>query len=244
MRVLRQLRFIISAVSLLLVSHSIWADVGEVVKGKLADIGVAVSEAKPSDIEGLLEVQTNQGVLFATPNGEYFISGTLYHLDVNGNIINVLAARQAPLNAKAIAEYRDDMIEYKAPDEKYAVTIFTDITCGYCVKLHSQISEYNALGITVRYLTFPRQGLNSDVSKQMADIWCADDPKQALDNAKINQQLPPANADKSCLDKVANHYNLGHTLGVAGTPAIFLPDGSMVGGYLPPQTLLERLENL
>ena len=244
MRVLRQLRFITSVISLCLVSSLSWAEEGDVVKEKLADIGVEVSSVSPSDIDGLLEVNTNQGVLFTTESGEYFISGTLYHLDDEGNITNVLAKRQAPINAKAIAQYRDDMIEYKAPEEQYAVTIFTDITCGYCVKLHSQISEYNALGITIRYLTFPRQGMNGEVAQQMADIWCAADPKQALDNAKINQQLSVSSSVKSCLGMVANHYNLGHTLGVAGTPAIFLPDGSMVGGYLPPQTLLERLESL
>ncbi|MHA2939435.1 bifunctional protein-disulfide isomerase/oxidoreductase DsbC [Vibrio sp. RC27] len=244
MRVLRQLLFIISAISVLLTSSLSWADSGDNIKAKLASIGVMVSEVKPSEVDGLLELTTNQGVLFTTSDGEYFISGTLYHLSDDGNLTNVLAKRQAPINAKAIAEYRDDMIEYKADNEKYAVTVFTDITCGYCVKLHSQMSEYNALGITVRYLAFPRQGLNNEVANVMADIWCAEDPKKAMNDAKAHQKLPQPISDEACKSKVPNHYNLGHTLGVQGTPAIFLPDGSMLGGYLPPQTLLERLENL
>jgi thiol:disulfide interchange protein DsbC len=243
MRTLRQFVFIMSAFSVLLLSRLGWAEEGDLVRAKLAEIGVDVAAIQPSDIDGLLELQTNQGVLFSTPDGQYFIAGTLYHLDEKGNITNVLAARQAPLNAKAIAEYRNEVIEYRAADEQYAVTIFTDISCGYCVKLHSQISQYNDLGITIRYLMFPRQGLNGDVATQMAAIWCAADPKKALDEAKMSQKLPAKNADKSCSEKVVKHYNLGHELGVAGTPAIFLPDGSMVGGYLPPQALLERLEN-
>jgi thiol:disulfide interchange protein DsbC len=243
MRLLRQLLTSVSIVSVLLASFASQADEASTVKEKLEALGVNVAQIQPSDIDGLFEVHTNQGVLFSTKDGQYFIAGTLYHLSEDGKISNVLAERQAPLNAAAIAKLRDDVIEYKADDEKYAVTIFTDITCGYCVKLHSQIDDYNALGITVRYLAFPRQGLNNQVAQQMADIWCAADPKQALHDAKISRKLPSSNGQK-CVSKVAEQYHLGQTLGVSGTPAIFLPDGSMVGGYLPPEALLERLENL
>lgn len=219
------------------------AQEADLLRTKLNAIGVAVSDVVPADIPGLMEVHTNQGVLFATADGQYFIAGTLYHLDEKGKVSNVLAERQAPLNAKAIEELKDEMIVYKADSEKYVVTVFTDTTCGYCVKLHSQLADYNALGITIRYLAFPRQGATGTVAKQMADIWCAEDPKQALNNAKLKQQQAEINGEK-CEPMIAKHYTLGQKLGISGTPAVFLPDGTMVGGYLPPQALLERLENL
>lgn len=115
-------------------------------------IGVKVIDVVPSDIDGLIEVQTNNGIIFSSPTGEHFIAGTLYSLDENGQFSDVLAERQAPINAAKIAEMTDTAIEYKADDEKYAITVFTDITCGYCVRLHSQMQGYNDLAL--RFVTW------------------------------------------------------------------------------------------
>ncbi|EJL6333837.1 bifunctional protein-disulfide isomerase/oxidoreductase DsbC [Vibrio cholerae] len=210
---------------------------------RFAKLGLQVEEIKPSDINGLLEVQTSGGVLFSSPDGEHFIAGTLYALDGNGGYVDVLAKRQAPLNAKKIAALQDSMIEFKAPNEKYAITVFTDITCGYCVRLHSQIKEYNDLGITVRYLAYPRQGPQGQVADQMAAIWCSNDPKAAMHDTKVNRKTITADKDiAQCQKTIAQHYMLGHELGISGTPAIFLPNGEMVGGYLPAPQLLQRLQ--
>ena len=214
-----------------------------VLKAKFSKLGLSIVDIKPSDVTGLLEIQTNGGVLFASNDGNHFIAGTLYAIDENGSYKDVLAERQAPLNAAKIAEFSDSMIEFKADNEKYAVTVFTDITCGYCVRLHSQMQGYNDLGITVRYLAYPRQGATGQVADQMAAIWCADDPKTAIHNAKVNRTFEsPVKDLEQCKETVQAHYNVGRQLGISGTPAIFLPSGEMVGGYLPPADLLTRLE--
>ncbi|MCW8347880.1 bifunctional protein-disulfide isomerase/oxidoreductase DsbC [Vibrio sp. ZSDZ65] len=215
------------------------------IKSRFAKIGIEVLEVVPSDINGLMEVRTEGGVLFTSPNGDHFIAGTLYALDKDGNYKDIIAERQAPLNAEKIAQYRDSMIEYKADDEKYAVTIFTDITCGYCVRLHSQMQGYNDLGITVRYLAYPREGANGQVAENMAKIWCDENPNTAMHDAKVNRKQPSFDGDLTqCKATIATHYNLGRELGISGTPAIFLPNGEMVGGYLPPADLLKRLESI
>ncbi|MDC0610690.1 bifunctional protein-disulfide isomerase/oxidoreductase DsbC [Vibrio sp.] len=212
---------------------------------KFQKLGVTVNEIKPSDIDGLLEVQTSGGVIFSTPKGDYFIAGTLYQFNSDGTYDDVIAKRQAPLNADKINQFADDMIVYKAKDEKYIVTIFTDITCGYCSRLHGQMQQYNDLGITVRYLAFPRQGATGQVADQMATIWCADDKEAAYNTVESDRKLPAKNANfSSCQKKVAEQHNLGRELGVAGTPAIFLPNGMMIGGYLPPEQLLKRLQDM
>ena len=108
-------------------------------------IGIKVEKIVPSDIDGLLEIQTNSGIIFSSPKGDHFLAGTLYSLDDNGKFSDVLAERQAPLNAEKVAALSDTVIEYKADNEKYVVTVFTDITCGYCVRLHSQMQGYNCL---------------------------------------------------------------------------------------------------
>jgi len=212
---------------------------------KFEKLGVVVTHIQASDINGLLEIQTSGGVIFTTPKGEYFIAGKLYKLNGNGTYDDVIAKRQAPINVKKINAFSDDMIIFKAKDEKYVVTVFTDITCGYCIKLHSQIQQYNDLGITIRYLAFPRQGGKSEVADQMAAVWCADDRKSALNNAKIHHELPQKNSHfSSCQNTIFQQYTLGRKLGVSGTPAIFLPNGIMLGGYLPPAQLLKRLQTM
>ena len=219
----------------------------EINKAELADrfakLGLQVIDVVQADIKGLVEVQTNSGVLFASPDGEYFIAGSLYQLDDKGEYQDVIAKRQAPINAQKITAMKDSMVEFKAGNEKYVVTVFTDITCGYCVKLHREMQGYNDLGITVRYMAYPRQGPVGEVADQMASIWCADDPQLAMHDGKVNRQFP-AKGDNfaQCQETIKKHYMLGRELGVSGTPAIFLPSGEVVGGYLPPDQLIQRLE--
>lgn len=208
---------------------------------QFAPLGVEVQDVVAADVPNLVEVHTDSGVLFATPDGQYFIAGTLYHLTDSG-YEDVLAQRQAPMNAKKIAAMSDHVIEYKADDEKYAVTVFTDITCGYCSRLHSQMAQYNQLGITVRYMAFPRQGGVGEVADQMAAIWCADDSAKAMNLAEQQRTIPDKTDQfAQCQQWVKNDYDLGRELGINGTPAIFLPNGEMVGGYLPPAQLLQHL---
>ena len=131
-----------------------------------------------------------------------------------------------------------EMIVYKAPKEQHVITVFTDITCGYCHKLHEQMSDYNALGITVRYLAFPRQGLQSQAEQDMKAIWCAKDRNKALDDAMNGKGVQPA----SCSVDIAKHYTLGVQMGVNGTPAMVLSNGMVLPGYQGPKELKAFLD--
>jgi thiol:disulfide interchange protein DsbC len=212
-------------------------------EARFAKLGLQVNSVVPAEIDGLVEVQTSGGIIFSSPTGEYFIAGTLYKLDSSGQYEDVLAKRQAPINAAKIETYKESMIDFKAPDEKYVITVFTDITCGYCVRLHSQMKEYNDLGITIRYMAYPRQGATGSVADQMASIWAAEDPQAAMHNGKVKREFPEKSQDfPKYQEIVKDHYALGRELGISGTPAIFLPNGEMVGGYLPPEQMLQRLQ--
>lgn len=248
MSVLRRLNLIflpILAAASFFVSASEMNIDKELFTKRFESLGMPVVDVVPSPIDGLVEVKTEGGVLFASPDAKYLIAGTLYELGDDGSYIDVMAKRQAPINAEKIAQFEDSMIEYKADDEKYVVTVFTDITCGYCVKLHSQMKEYNDKGITIRYLAFPRQGASGQVAESMAKIWCSEDPAAAMHNAKVSRTSPTVAEGKDlaqCKQTVSEHYQLGRQLGISGTPAIFLPSGDMVGGYLPPSQLEQRLQ--
>ncbi|GEA50625.1 thiol:disulfide interchange protein DsbC [Vibrio inusitatus NBRC 102082] len=215
------------------------------IKERFAKIGVSVMQIDSIEVDGLVEVTTNQGTFYATPTGDYFIPGKLYSLDDKGNYQDVAALRNGPKIVNLLDQASDEMIIYKADNEKYVVTVFTDISCGYCLKLHKQMAEYNKLGITVRYLAFPRAGDRSDIGQTMANIWCSADPAKAMNDAKLRGEDVNASSDsiQQCQTMISDQYQLGKAIGVSGTPAVYTSKGMNVGGYLSPSDLLKRLES-
>lgn len=199
-----------------------------------------IANIEASPVNGLFEIVTDGGVVYATPNGEYFIYGQLFHTTETLSV-NLTERAQAKRN-KALFEQsgvEKELIVYPAKNEKYVVTVFTDTSCGYCKKLHKEMKTYNDLGITVRYLAFPRSGERSPNIAQMSAIWCADDKIKAMDLAKVDKF---DKEDKKCTDLVLKHMKLGTAMGVSGTPAILLDDGTILSGYLPAKQLVEVLE--
>lgn len=201
---------------------------------------IYVDEVRATPVPNIYEVQTSSGILYSNQDGSYFFFGAqLLHSD-NKKITNLteisLAKRNFALFKKANIE--KELIVYPAKNEKYVVNVFTDTTCGYCVKLHNDMKKYNDLGITIRYIAFPRGGERAKNFPQMSAIWCAKDKNQALDLAKEQKYTQTS---KNCSDLVRSHMNLGQKMGITGTPAIMLADGSMINGYIPPKDLLNRL---
>lgn len=207
------------------------------VKAKLSrNLQMQISTIEPSPVPGLLQVTTERGLFYSSVDGKYFLQARIFNLDEGLRNETDLALADMRLNG--VNQFSDSVIEFKAKDEKYVVNVFTDITCGYCRKLHNQIDQYNDLGITVRYLAFPRAGLNSEGYKDLVSVWCADNKQAAMTNAKAGERVP----GKRCASKVAEQYAFGQSVGVTGTPNIILPNGSVVGGYQPPAQLLQSLK--
>ena len=202
------------------------------IKSKLQALGAKNIEVKDSPVKGLKTAVTDQGILYVSENGQYVLQGKMYELTNKGpvDVAGKLLAGQ--VNA-----LKNEMIIYPAKNEKYVVTVFMDITCHYCHILHQQVKEYNDLGITVRYLAFPRAGMN-ETARQMEAIWTAKDPVFALNEAEkgnLPKELKTPNI-------VKKQYDLGVQLGVKGTPSIVTSTGEMLGGYLKPQDLLAVLQ--
>lgn len=206
------------------------------ITNKLSALELSINTISPSVVDGLYEVLTDRGVYYVSENTQFLVHGNIYDLDnqmENETEKSLSVLRQARLQA-----FEKDMIVYKAEKEKHVVTVFTDTTCGYCQKLHSEMADYNKLGITVRYLAFPRGGLNSSSYNTMVSIWCSDDPKAAMTKAKSRQRVE----SKTCENNVKDQYHLGQFFGVSGTPALVLEDGSLQPGYLPAERLLQVLD--
>jgi thiol:disulfide interchange protein DsbC len=164
--------------------------------------------------------------------------GTLFDIDAKKDLGEAGLAKVRKQLLKTIPA--SDRIVFAPANPKYVVTVFTDVECGYCRKLHSQMADYNKQGIAVEYVAFPRMGLGSEDFKKMVSVWCADDPKQALTDAKNDRPVPPRN----CKNPVTREYKLGQRVGLTGTPMVLASDGTMLGGYIPPEQMRAELDKM
>lgn len=222
---------ILTALSLVAVSSMALADDAAIINN-LKKLGATQVEVKNSPMKGIKTVITDQGLLYASEDGKYMLQGKLFELTDKGPVDVSAQALMGVLES-----YKNEMIVYPAKNEKYIVTVFMDITCHYCHKLHEEMKGYNDLGITVRYLAFPRRGMDK-TAQQMESIFTAKDKVQALNDAEMGK-LP---TELKTPQIVKKHYDLGVQFGVRGTPAIVTSSGELIGGYLPPKDLLAALE--
>ncbi|WP_404340896.1 bifunctional protein-disulfide isomerase/oxidoreductase DsbC [Pseudoalteromonas mariniglutinosa] len=205
---------------------------------KFAELGVTVKQVKQSPVTGLKELITDKGVLYASPDGQYLMQGTM--IDLN-NRLNLTEHALSDVRKQGVTEYENSMIVYKADNEKHAITVFTDITCGYCRKLHRELDDFLQAGITVKYLAFPRGGLAGKGYQDLMNVWCAKDSAEALTEAKAGAEVASVS---DCNAPVAEHYQLGQSFGISGTPAIILEDGTMIPGYQSADKISQALESM
>lgn len=215
----------------------------ELVTKKLQTLQIEAKSINKSVVKGLYEVITDDAVFYVSADGQYLINGDVFDLnDANKNLTSIkmeaIIKEKNAIYFEQLNSLEKDMITYKADDEKHVVKVFTDPTCGYCQKLHADMQGYNDLGITIRYLAFPRGGLGSSTYNTMVSIWCSEDRNMAMDNAKSRKPV----ASSTCENTVKEQFELGAALGVKGTPALFLEDGTSMPGYLPPERLIKALE--
>jgi thiol:disulfide interchange protein DsbC len=209
----------------------------EELAGKLN--GVEAGDISDSPIPGIYQVAIGSNVAYVTSDGRYLFRGDIYDADTSTNITE-------ETRSKARVEMLRDvdpksMIVFSPKDGKvkHTVTIFTDIDCGYCRQFHREIDKVTALGIEVHYLFFPRTGPDTESWTKADHVWCAADHNTALTRAKLGGEVPETTCGNT---PVESHYALGKRLGVRGTPAMFSESGELLGGYLPPATLLKALD--
>lgn len=198
--------------------------------------GVTPNEINPSPMAGVSEVLIGPRLFYISNDGKYLLQGSLIDLATRTDISE---ARRNGIRLDAINDLgEENMIVFPAKDSRHTITVFTDIDCGYCRKLHDEIDQYNARGITVRYLAFPRSGVGSASYNKAVSVWCEKDRQTAMTRSKAGETLPKADCD----NPVKDEYELGQMLGVNGTPAIILEDGSLLPGYIPPAKLAKALD--
>lgn len=191
-----------------------------------------------SPLPGILQVRLGSDIVYVTDDGRYLLQGRVLDLDTRQDITD---QARSQIRRELVQEIdHDNLISYGAEDSEYEVIVFTDVDCGYCRRLHQQVEDYNDAGIRISYAAFPRAGVGSDTFTKMTSVWCADDQQAAMDLAKGGGTPEPLDCDTA----VSELYEMGQAVGVTGTPALVTPNGDLIPGYVPPDDLRVRLEQL
>ncbi len=196
-----------------------------------------ITSVKPAPVSGLYEVMLGATVLYMSEDGRYVVRGDIFDLDSKANLTD---SRRSQARTSAFTTLtKGSTIDFPSTSGKNLATlyVFTDIDCGYCRKFHLEVPELNKAGVTVRYLSFPRTGVNTPSYDKATAVWCAKDRNKALTDAKSGKQPPM----RQCDNPVAMEYHLGESMGVHGTPALFTEKGEELGGYIPAATLIRIL---
>lgn len=226
------------ALSLAVVSQSALAQtVEERLKGMIP--GVTADAVLESPVPGLYEVRYGTQIFYATGDGRYVLQGNLVEMASRTNLTE--ASRTEARKVVMEAQDESRMVVYAPKGEvKHTITVFTDADCTFCRRMHAEMDQINELGIKVRYLLFPRTGVDSPSYRKAVGIWCADDRNHAMDEAKLGKDIPT----KNCDNPVQAHMLLGEQVGVQGTPAIVLEGGQILPGYRPARELAAILEQV
>lgn len=196
---------------------------------------IAISE---TPVEGMLMVQIEGEIIYASTDGKYLFQGRIIDMETREDLTE---AAKSDMRRELMGDIdASGQITFAPEKPTYDLMVFTDIDCGYCRKLHSQMAEYNEQGIAIHYMAFPRAGIGSRSYEKAVSVWCADDPQDAMTNAKAGSDPDP----HQCDNPVAEQYQLGSMLGVTGTPALLTTNGQLIPGYVPPAQLRERLERM
>ena len=212
----------------------------EAVRAKVSDMFASIDpeHVSASPIDGWYTVQKGSIVAYISADGRYLLQGDLIDLDSQLNL-----SEQSRSNARRelVASLKnEESILFSPAEPKHSVTVFTDIDCTYCRKLHNEIDQYLDLGIAVRYVLYPRNGRSSRAWSTSEDVWCSSNRNDALTAAKLDRKFETSQCDASMIGK---HYELGQEIGLSGTPAIVFDDGTLIGGYLPAAALGARLNS-
>lgn len=228
------------AAALVLSSGLALASPEQKIRAALKEIApeLKITSIQPAPIKGLYEVMAGTDLMYITADGRHFISGHIVDLKTRDDLTEPRLAEARKRLIDAVGE--EAMVVFGDKSAKHTITVFTDIECGYCRKLHNQIADYEKEGIRVRYLFFPRAGQGSPAFEEAVSVWCAGDEaarRTAMTTAKSGGKIE----SKTCDNPVDEHMALGVDLGLRGTPAIITDSGEMIPGYVEPKRLAARL---
>ena len=229
--------------SILIFSLTIFSDETEI-REKISSIlppGTQIEAIEKSDFPDIYKVYYGDvQPLYVSKDGKYFLYGDMFKIS-SSKIINLTSTDITKRRMQLMKDIgKEELISFISKNETHSVTVFTDVDCGYCRKLHNEIEDYNKAGISIHYAAFPRSGIGTESFTKMVGAWCSEDPKKSITNLKNGENLRLNFCDSQ---PVAKHYVIGQKLGISGTPAIISQDGELYPGYFSPKDLLDKLKS-
>jgi len=229
--------------SILIFSLTIFSDETEI-REKISSIlppGTQIEAIEKSDFPDIYKVYYGDiQPLYVSKDGKYFLYGDMFKIS-SSKIINLTSTDITKRRMQLMKDIgKEELISFISKNESHSVTVFTDVDCGYCRKLHNEIEDYNKAGISIHYAAFPRSGIGTESFTKMVGAWCSEDPKKSITNLKNGENLRLNFCDSQ---PVAKHYVIGQKLGISGTPAIISQDGELYPGYFSPKDLLDKLKS-
>ena len=196
-----------------------------------------IGSVEQTAMEGVYHVLAGNEHMYVYSKDEFVMIGEVFDTDRRVSWTRERKDKERQVAMKDLdAMSESQMIIMGDPEGERFVTVFTDTDCGWCQKFHLDVPALEEAGLKVRYMMWPRAGLESDSYREAVSVWCADDQGVAMTQAKARQTVEP----RVCENPVEEHYRLGFRLGVQGTPFIMLDDGRVLGGYVPPEKLLSE----
>ena len=195
-------------------------------------------------LPGFFEVLTDGQLIYISTDANFILSGRLFSIengivDLSSMAKDRIDMMRAPIRKSMLAQVDpEEMILFKAANEKHRITVFTDVDCGWCRNLHREMSNYNELGISVQYMAYPRAGMGSSSYDKLRSVWCSDDKVAAMNTAKLKQEF----GENVCDDPIREHLDLVREFGIRGTPALILESGRLIQSYVKPSDLIQVLD--
>ena len=207
---------------------------------KILPTGLPINFIEESSMPDFYVVNVaNNQILYVSKDFKFVLAGEVIALN-DGEITSLNDIYENKFIKNIISSIKpNESIDFVSSNERFKLKIFTDVSCSYCRLLHSEIDQYLSNGITINYLAFPRDGLDSEVYKDMVSIWCSLDPKDSLNKLKKGENIE----SKNCKNPVEEHFRKGSLIGITGTPTIILEDGTKFSGYIPANELIKILES-
>jgi thiol:disulfide interchange protein DsbC len=242
---------LLACVALSLVSFNATSDAKSVEQnlrkasnGRFADAPIEVLGELP--LKGFYEVMVGGQYLVVDESASYAFLGGIIDLTTMENIAetrrNKAKAAAAEAAIKKLPE--DIFVTYSPKSEvKGTVYVYSDPNCGYCKKVHKEVNQYLAAGIELNYIPYPIFGAKS--VEQTRQMMCADNPEVAMtelmsgtDKGNYKQSSYPS----VCSKLVDMGSESGRSLGITGTPYIYLSTGKVISGYQDAATIIETLK--
>ena len=200
--------------------------------------GIEAKDVRESPLPGIYEVTLGAQVVYVSADRKYLLKGDIIDLATNESLTE---ARRDELRRTQLASLDEtSMISFGPDDAAHTITVFTDIDCTYCRKLHQEVGQFNEQSIRVNYLFYPRHGPGSESWAKADAVWCSADQQAAMTRAKRGEQVQ---GEVCGATPVAAHSELGTRGGVRGTPALLLDNGQLISGYVPANELATFLNS-